>query len=580
MPSRRHLLQLPQKLAPAMFLGGCATAGLTHKQGQTADLVLLNADVHTVNPSNDHATAVAIAANQILATGTDQQVKDFVGPATRVLDLEGRTVLPGINDSHLHLLMWGLSKPPFSVDVTYPAVRSIADVVDKIAKAAATSSQGKWIVGRGWDQPYLSEGRAPTAADLDAVAPDHPVALTEFSGHAMWVNSKAIEIVGITADTVPPPGGVIVKDEQGQPTGLLFEGAAWMVREKIPDPTEAEQRAALRSAMQLMLSRGVTSCTIPGLPPELLSLLNEMAAESVPAKLRITGMLRAPNSLAGLKALWPAFQQITPNAPLWLKFNAVKIMGDGIPTANKTAWLHDHYVGGGNGSLLMAGDDHEEKVAELNQMIDFIHQAGLQIGTHVTGDKSIDVTINAYESTQQRFPRTDPRHYIIHGDLVPETTLATMAAGGWGANFNPEIKHLIADSQVHSIGPDRASYEWPYRSALDAGVVTASSSDAPVTEGNWLQGIATCMDRRGKQTGAVSGPQQRISLDEAVRTYTWAGAWQDRAETYKGSIEPGKMADICVVDERLSAADTATIAAASVAMTLVDGRVVHNKLSA
>ncbi len=150
-----------------------------------------------------------------------------------------------------------------------------------------------------------------------------------------------------------------------------------------------------------------------------------------------------------------------------------------------------------------------------------------------------------------------------------------MAAAGIGANFNPEIKHLIADSQVDSIGPLRAAYEWPYRAALDAGVTVASSSDAPVTEGNWLQGLATCVDRRGKQSGQVSGPEQRIKLDEAIRTYTVAGAWQDRAETVKGSLEPGKLADLCVLDERLSAVGSDKYAGVEVAMTLVDGLVVH-----
>ena len=153
-----------------------------------------------------------------------------------------------------------------------------------------------------------------------------------------------------------------------------------------------------------------------------------------------------------------------------------------------------------------------------------------------------------------------------------------MAELGMGANFNPEIKHLIADSQVASIGPARAAYEWPYRSAIDADVTIASSSDAPVTEGNWLQGIATCMDRRGKQTGKISGPAQRISLDEAIRTYTIAGAWQDHAEHFKGSLEVGKVADFCVLDGRLSSSPTDQFTTMKVALTAVDGRITHDRL--
>ncbi|MEM7097667.1 MAG: amidohydrolase [Pseudomonadota bacterium] len=572
MPTRRQLILT----TPTLAMLGCGTSA----NPSIADVVLMNVDIHTVNANRDHAQALAISGNKILAVGTNKEVKEFAGTTTRIFDLDGRTVLPGINDSHLHLLMWGMSKPPFSLDVTFPAVKTIAHVVAKVKQAAANRPTDRWIIGRGWDQAYLGEGRAPTAADLDAVAPNHPVALTDFSGHAIWANSKAMEIVGINADTVPPPGGVIVKDGQGQPTGLLFEGAAWMIRGKIPEPTEAENRQALQGAMQLMLQRGVTSCTIPGQSIKILTLLNQMAAEDFDAKLRVVGMLRSPDSLEGLQTLLPEYQAIQSNNPLWLQLDSVKIMGDGIPTGNKTAWLHSEYVGGGNGNLLILGNSNEARAEELRHMIDFIHSQGLQIGTHVTGDKSIDTTIQAYQAAQIATQRSDPRHYIIHGDLVPETTLATMAQEGIGANFNPEIKHLIADSQVFSIGPKRAAYEWPYRSAVDAGVVTASSSDAPVTEGNWLQGIATCVDRLGKQSGQVSGPAQRITLEEAIWTYTWAGAWQDHAETYKGSLEAGKMADLCVVDERLSNTPTTSFAQAKVCLTLVDGKIVHNTLGA
>ena len=575
MPTRRRLIAL----TPTLPLVGCAALRNQKMPSDRADLVLVNGDVHTVDQRDRHVSAVAISGNQVIATGSEDSLSPLLTTATRRIDLQGRTVLPGINDSHLHLLMWGLSKPPFSLEVTYPTVRSISDITDQVKQAAGSRPLGNWIVGRGWDEPYLAEGRAPTAADLDTVAPDHPVALTDFSGHAMWVNSKAMALVGIQADTVPPPGGVIVKNAQGQPTGLLFEGAAWMVRQKIPDPSEQEQRDAVQAAMQLMLQQGVTSCTIPGLSLPLLRLFNQLAGESFSEKLRVNAMLRAPDSVVGLEKLLPQYLQMESNAPLWLQLNAVKIMGDGIPTANKTAWLHQEYEGGGNGSLLLAGDTHADRVEELQNMINLIHSNGLQIGTHVTGDKSIDTTINAYQAAQQKNYRKDPRHYLIHADLVSEETLAAMAAGGFGANFNPEIKHLIADSQVHSIGSTRAAYEWPYRSAIDAGVITASSSDAPVTPGNWLQGIATCMDRKGKQSGKVSGPEQRISLDEAVRTYTWAGAWQDRAETFKGSLQPGMLADLCVVDERLSDAETSSIAGAKVCMTLVDGNLVHDTLT-
>ncbi len=566
--TRRRFLIGSAALATPWWLAGCA-------RRDTADLLLLNGEIHTVDAANRRVEALAVRGNRVLAAGSVAELKTLAGPATRVIDLGGRTVLPGINDSHLHLLGWGLAQPPFAVDVTYPNVTSIADCVDVVRQAAATRPAGEWITGRGWDQPYLSEGRPPTAADLDAVAPDHPVALTEFSGHAIWANSRALALAGITADTEPPPGGVIVKDGTGQPTGLLFEGAAWMLRDQIPPPGTGQRKAALKNAMAAMLRRGITSATEPGQSPENLAIYNELAGEAFAAKMRITGLVAAGSSTESLQEAMAGMAGMESANPAFLSLPGVKIMGDGIPTANRTAWLNEPYNGGGNGSLLIDGTSHDERVAELNRMIRIIHEAGQQIGTHMTGDRSIDTAVAAYLAAQQAKPREDPRHYIIHADLVSPTALATMATAGIGANFNPEIKHLIADSQVYSLGRERAAYEWPYRSALDAGVVVASSSDAPVTEGNWLQGLATCVDRRGKQTGNVSGPEQRISLDEAIRTYTAAGAWQDHAETVKGSLEPGKVADLCVLEERLSELPTEDFAGVQVAMTLVDGTIVH-----
>lgn len=567
--NRRQFLLGSAAFAVPAWLGGCAS------RTEYADLLFLGGEIHCVDAADRRVEALAVRGNRVLAVGSTSELQQLVGPSTRRVDLAGRTVLPGINDSHLHMMGLGLSKPPFAVDVTYPNVQSIADCVEVVRRAAAERPAGEWITGRGWDQPYLSEGRAPTAADLDAAAPDHPVALTEFSGHAVWANSKAMALAGITAQTEPPPGGVIVKDDTGQPTGLLFEGAGWMLRDKIPPPSLAQRKAAVKNAMTAMLERGVTSCTEPGLSPEDLGVYVELAGETFVEKMRVTGLVRAGSSMQSLTEALQGRSALRSADEAFLQLPGVKIMGDGIPTGNETAWLHEPYVSGGNGSLLIDGENHDERVAELREMIRAIHAEGLQIGTHVTGDRSIDTVVAAYREVQQDNPRPDPRHYLIHADLVSEQTLAAMASAGIGANFNPEIKHLIADSQVDSIGPVRAAYEWPFRSALDAGVLVASSSDAPVTEGNWLQGLATCIDRRGKQSGQVSGPEQRINLDEAIRTYTAAGAWQDRAETFKGSLIPGMVADLCVLDERLSALPTEKFAAVQVAMTMVDGVVVH-----
>jgi len=567
-PTRRQFLAATSILALPSWLTASAPTTV-------ADIVLLGGEIHTVDAANSRVPALAIGAGRVLATGQVKDIEAFIGPNTRRVDLEGRTVLPGINDSHLHLMIWGLAQPPFAIDVTFPKVKSIADVVASVQAAVANTAPGEWIQGRGWDQPYFSEARARTAADLDAVSPHNPVVLTEFSGHAVWVNSMAMQMAGVGADTDPGPGGVIVKDASGQPTGVLFEGPAFKMRAMVPTPSTARKKAAIVAAMGQMLTRGITSATDPRLDPPDIELFNDIAAQTDTKRLRMNGLLGAGTSAVTLRQALDQFQTLSLTNPKWLQVTGVKIMGDGIPTGNKTAWLNEPYVGGGNGGLLIDGESDEERVAQLTAMIVMIHKQGLQIGTHATGDRAIDTVVAAYRAVQQKIPRNDPRHYLIHADMVSDATLAKMAQAGIGANFNPEIKHLIADSQIHSIGSVRASREWPYHSALEANVQIASSSDAPVAPGNWLQGLATCVERKAKQSGEVSGLEQRITLDQAIRSYTATAAWQDHAEHYKGSLEPGKVADICVLDERLSAVAPSSYANTKVLMTLVDGAVVH-----
>jgi predicted amidohydrolase YtcJ len=485
-------------------------------------------------------------------------------------------VLPGANDSHLHALLWGFSRPPFTLEVSYPAVRSIADVVGRVREAAAARPPGRWIQGSGWDQRYFSEGRAPTRHDLDRAAPQHPVLLNEFSFHAVWANSRALELAGVTRETVPPPGGVIVKDAEGEPTGVLFEAAAGLVRRAVPPYSAAERGRALDGATALMASNGITSFTEPGIDAETLALYAERAGAGR-LTARLTALLRGGSTAAALRATLGAFRPPPGADPRWVRVAGIKLLADGIPTNNKTAWLHQPYQDGGNGVLLVGEGGDDQRVAELEAMVALAHEAGWQIGTHATGDRAIDAVVEAYARALAGRPDPDRRHYLIHADLVSPGTLRRMAALGIGANFNAAIKYLIADGQVGSIGPVRAAYEWPYRTALDAGVIVATGSDAPVTDGNWRQGLATCVARKGKQSGAVSGPDQRINLDQAIWSHTAAGAWQDHAERWKGTLTPGMAADLVVLDGAIDRVDPDGIGGMTVDQTVVNGAVVFQR---
>ncbi|MER6307431.1 amidohydrolase [Streptomyces sp. NPDC001739] len=560
-----------------------------------ADLVFLGGRVVTVDARFTVASALAVTGGTISAVGRREDVAPLVGPGTRVIDLRGATLLPGVNDSHLHGCAFGMAGPPLSLDLGHPAVSSLADVAAAVRQAVARTPDGQWITGHGWDTGYLAEcvtdpSRQPSRHDLDTVSRDHPVVLYSFSGHATWVNSKALELIGIDRSTVAPPGGALVTDDAGEPTGLLHEGAQALVQNALPPLSRQERTDAIRSTLATLARLGVTSYTEPGLGPggdgimrgalgrQTLDVYHQLLADGeltarVGVLLLPTGMTSTAEEFARtLTALGG-----TAADPRRLAIHGVKIFADGI-VPNKTAWMHEPYVGGGSGSLCVGGGTHAERITEIDAMIRHAHVAGHQLGVHVTGDRAIDTVADAFAAAMAEHPRPDARHYLIHGDFLTPHSMKVLAAHGFGVNMNPTIKWTVADLEEDFVGSGRAAYAWPYRDALDAGVRVASGSDAPVTHPDWRQGIATMMLRESKATGRVSGPEQRIGLAEAVRTYTIDAAWQDFADDWKGSLEPGKVADLCVLDGDLLTTDPHDIPDLPVVLTVMDGQVVHDAL--
>ncbi|MGW7581618.1 amidohydrolase [Kitasatospora sp. NPDC054768] len=555
--------------------------------------MFLDGRVVTVDADFSVASALAVTGGVISAVGGRDDVAPLIGPRTRVVDLRGATLLPGINDSHLHGCAFGMATPPLSLDLGHPAVSSLGDVAEAVREAVGRTPAGQWTTGHGWDTGYLDEclldpSRQPSRHDLDAVSPDHPVVLYSFSGHATWVNSKALELIGIDRNTVAPPGGAIVVDEAGEPTGLLHEGAQALVQNALPPLGRQERTDAIRTTLATLARLGVTSYTEPGLGPggegimrgalgeETLDVYRRLLADGeltarVGVLLLPTGMASTTGEFArGLAALGG----LGDTDPRRLAVHGVKVFADGI-VPNRTAWMHEPYVGGGCGSLCVGGDTDSERTAGIGAMIRLAHTAGHQLGVHVTGDRAIDTVADAFAAAMAEHPRPDARHYVIHGDFLTAHSMEVLAAHGFGVNMNPTIKWTVADMEEELVGAERAAYAWPYRDAVDAGVRVTSGSDAPVTHPDWRQGVATMMLRESKAAGRVSGPEQRIGLAEALRTYTIDAAWQDFADDWKGSLEPGKAADLCVLDGDLLAADPRDIPTMPVVLTVMDGRIVH-----
>jgi predicted amidohydrolase YtcJ len=573
---------MSDSMSRRQFMHGAAVAGaaavmpagaMAHGRRKAADLVVYNGSVLTMTRRFGVTEAVAIRDGRIIATGRMKHLRHLVDRKTRTFDAAGGTVLPGINDSHLHLNGFGLSFPPYSFSVD---TATIEELVGVVRDAVAQSPPNAWIRGRDWNDNRLP--RAPTARDLDPVSPNNPVALTDFSFHAIAVNSVVMRLAGITRDTQPPPGGVIEKDATGEPTGVFRETAQGLVRRVIPPFSPEEVSTSIDAGIAILHAQGITSVTDPGIGLETLDLYAAKQREgNLP--MRVTALLSGGNSSESMRQMLAAYRPIQGLDPLNLRVAGVKIFADGITTAAKTAWLHEPYLDGTNGRLVIAGATEAEAVAMLEDMIRQAHRAGMQIGTHATGDATIDAVVAGYLKAMRTGRRGDPRHYVIHGDLTPPATLRTMARNGIGVNMNATIKYLLGRTLDPVLGPERTDYQWPYRTALDAGVKVSSASDAPVTFPSWLQGVMAAIRREGR-FGGVAGEAERITLPEALHTYTSTPAWQDRAECDKGRIVRGQLGDLVVLDADLRQVDSKDYVTVPINATVFAGDVVHDREAA
>ncbi len=563
-----------------------------------ADLVIINAKVITVDKDFSIQQAAAIKDERIVAVGSSNDIKANIAAGTRVLDLTGKPLLPGINDTHMHAAVFGGTRPPFALDLKYPKVKSIRDMVEVLRKKATTVRPGEWIEGRGWDVGFLKEckndpSQMPTKWDIDSVSLDNPVAFVDFSGHTLLVNSKALELAGITKDSPNPEGGEIERNPtSGEPTGILKELSARALISKImPLHSKQHKRQAILSAMKELNANGITSFTEASLGPggdsasgglwgtECIDIYKELHNErKLTARVTILLLLGEYGALkfVDLKKGLKTFKIPSDLNKIWLQIPGVKIFADGIPTT-KTSWMHDPYLGGGHGALVTSGETDEDKHHELANMVFQAHRRGFQVAVHATGDRAIDAVVDSFVGAIQEKPGEDLRHYVIHGDFISSESARRLAENNLGVTMQPEIKTLIADVEDSVVGKERAAYEWPMRTVLDAGVNLAGSSDAPVTYPNWRKGVQSAVLREAKGSGRVSGPDQCITVAEAIRMYTINGAWQDRMEKIKGSVEVEKLADLCVLDEDILTVDPHEIGEIPVLMTIVGGKIVYDK---
>ncbi|MEX1358162.1 MAG: amidohydrolase [Gaiellaceae bacterium] len=521
----------------------------------TADLILVGCRILTLDARLPRADAVAVTGERISAVGTVPDVTALRGSRTEVLELVGRTLLPGFYDAHQHQADTGLLRG--HVDARAP---SIGELAERVRLAARGRPSGAWIEGFGYEEGRLAERRPPTRWELDAAAPDHPAAITRTCGHALVANSSALAAAGIDARTPDPPGGRLERDaETGEPTGVLHERAMELIRRLVPRPSDADIEAAILVEAKENLRLGITSVWEPWVEPRLVEIYRRLAREDR-LPVRVT-MAQAAVLPSGEPVPLPR-----PERTDRLSLAAVKLLQDGA-IAPRTAALTAPYEGepDNRGLLLWPQDELDRLVAE-------IHRRGLQVSIHAIGDAAIASALASINSALATRPRPDHRHRIEHCGLPMGSLAARVASSGVVPVLQPPFVHFHGETYARNLGAARSLRLYPVRSLLKAGAVVAGSSDSPVVpDRNPLLGMRVAMTRTTVE-GTQIAADEAVSLDDALRLYTVNAAFAAREDDIKGSLSPGKLADLVVLDEDISTVAPGELDQVGVESTYLGGR--------
>ena len=535
------------------FVGVCGAAVL--KAASTKpDLILYNATVYTMDPANPRAQAVAIAGDRFFAVGTNQEIDNLSSAGVKKIDIGGHAVVPGFIDAHLHMASSGLSHLR-SVDCD---LGSIAAVQAALRKRAEEVGPGKWVVGFKFDDTKTSEGRGLRKADLDAAAPNNPVAVTHRGGHSTYFNTRALAFADINEKTPDPPGGRYERDAEGKLTGRAQERAAAPLRAKISNPsTRAERQEGVKLMSKMLTRAGLTSVNDPGVPPDTLAAYQD-AYQAGELGVRVYAFI----SQAYIKDMIAAGVR-TGLGNEWVRVGAQKLLCDGS-TSERTARLSQPYVGRPNDFGILVADEEQ-----LYEMARPGHAAGWQTGIHACGDVAIDIVLRLYERLQREMPRRDPRYRIEHCVVINDDLVRRIKAQGViPAPFSTYVYYH--GEKMKEYGAERLNSMFALRSFIDAGIRPTIGSDyvpGPFEPMMFLQSAVTRTDTKG----TVWGPKQRISVEEAIRVGTVHGSYASFEEKQKGSIEAGKLADLVVLGQDPFKVDPSTLVKVPIQRTMVGG---------
>jgi predicted amidohydrolase YtcJ len=480
------------------------------------------------------------------------------------VDYRGKTMLPGLIDAHAHI--FGLGEALMSVNLM--GISSLEKSLDEVKAYAARYPTAAWVTGRGWNQTIWEENTFPTAIDLDRIIDNRPVYLGRVDGHAAWVNTLALEKAGITKETPDPPGGAIIRDENGNPTGILIDRAMNLVRELIPPANEDTYRMQLAVALNEIAANGLTGVHDAGVNEQQFKIYKDFK-RSQKLTTRVYGLISGSGEI---------FDRLSANGPVadsnsdMLTLRSVKLYSDGALGSRGAALKEDYADDPGNRGLLFESEDY------FYEQIKKVSDAGFQVGIHAIGDKANHVILNAFERAFASGVNADLRHRIEHAQIVTVDEIPRFAALNLIASMQPI--HATSDMNMAEdrVGPDRILGGYAWRTFLTHGVVIASGSDFPVEPVNPFFGLHAAVNRTDHKGNPSGGwfPEQRMTRAEALRTFTLDAAYAAHMENRVGSIKPGKWADFIIIDRDFFEIDSSDIWEIQVLETWVSGlRVFH-----
>ena len=537
------------------------------------DTIFYNGKVYTMEPGWDPQSAVAVQGGIIQRVGSDREILALKTEQTQLIDLQGKTMLPGFTDSHMHLLSYGYSLEK----VNFYSARCIGDLVTLAKDFLAGRPYLTWLQGRGWNQEYWPENRFPTRYDLDRISTDIPMSFTRACGHIIVVNSKALEVMGITKDTPQPFGGQFDVDENGEPLGIFREAARDFVYDTLPDLTVEDIKRMLKNGMDGLVKAGITEVqtddfeALPaGQYQKVLDAYHGLENEDA-LKVRIFEQC--------LLASQPLLEQFLAEghyagegSPMF-RIGPLKLMADGS-LGGRTAYLARPY----------ADDPSTEGIPvftqeQLDRLILTAQQGGMMAAVHCIGCGAAEMTMKAIEKAQLACPKPDVRHAIVHCQITDAPLLEQFAKLNVLAHIQPAFIDDDIPIVEARVGRDLTQTSYNWKTLQDSGVHIAGGSDSPVIDFSVMNGIY-CAVTRQRLNGEPAGgwlPEQKLTVEETVRAYTAGGAYASYDERVRGTIRNGKYADLVVLDRDIFSVGPEEIKDIKVDMTVLNGRIVYKK---